>query len=291
MTDDNSIYVTKASDVRAGTIIKVDGGFTRLPPFSLHVVVEDAGGVYVPCGTGKHYLDGQYDDDESHYVGLKVVGDARSTAPNVILDTGEIALDNTEPGTEPHDSDTDMQAVHQPTQERMSFHVEMKGYTLSDMDDLIVQAAAQQIIGKFGSGILSKKIEERVITMMTEKVDAHLSTVTTDIMNQPMTPAYGKKEHVTLGEFIGLCGKDYLATAVDDSGKPDSKSGYFDSRRSQPRAQFLISKVITSKLDKEISSPVDAAVAEIKKAAQIKIDQIVADHKARLSAALAKVAA
>lgn len=51
-------------DVTAGTKLVCDGGFTCIAAGStLEVQASDTGNLYVPCRHGRHYLDGQTDDD------------------------------------------------------------------------------------------------------------------------------------------------------------------------------------------------------------------------------------
>jgi hypothetical protein len=58
-------------NVQVGTRLIADGGFTCLPN-AAEIVVEDEGrGLFVPCGCGKHYLDGQLDDGDA-YIGFAV---------------------------------------------------------------------------------------------------------------------------------------------------------------------------------------------------------------------------
>lgn len=70
----------KIAEVKAGTVLVADAGFTCLKPFSQHVVQEDDNGLYVTCygpdrphdhpegACDRHYLDGQKDGDR--YTGL-----------------------------------------------------------------------------------------------------------------------------------------------------------------------------------------------------------------------------
>lgn len=52
----------KLSDVKVGDKLRADAGFTCLRDGEIVTVQEDAGGKYVPCADGKHYLDGQRAD-------------------------------------------------------------------------------------------------------------------------------------------------------------------------------------------------------------------------------------
>jgi len=62
----------KTSEVRAGTIVRADSGFTCMSE-GLKTVRADEGGLYIPCSAGRHYLDGQLDrdvQDGEAYIGI-----------------------------------------------------------------------------------------------------------------------------------------------------------------------------------------------------------------------------
>ena len=61
------------ADVKAGTRLIADGGFTCLLLGEVCEVMEDdLRGLYVPCAIGKHFLDGQLDDGD-RYIGFSIV--------------------------------------------------------------------------------------------------------------------------------------------------------------------------------------------------------------------------
>lgn len=63
----------KLKSVKAGDILKTDGGFTCMPDGVLRKVQADADGkLWIRCGDGKHYLDGQA-DGQGRLVGLTAV--------------------------------------------------------------------------------------------------------------------------------------------------------------------------------------------------------------------------
>jgi hypothetical protein len=55
-------------DVKKGTILYTDAGFTCMPPNARREVHEDEHGLWIACRRGRHYLDGQI--DRNLYVGL-----------------------------------------------------------------------------------------------------------------------------------------------------------------------------------------------------------------------------
>ena len=70
----------KVSEVKVGTKLKADGGFTCIDEGTILTVYNDGTGLYVPCrgpdgaswtSNGRHYLDGQL--SEGKYLGLELV--------------------------------------------------------------------------------------------------------------------------------------------------------------------------------------------------------------------------
>jgi hypothetical protein len=54
----------KIEDVKAGSVLTLDGGFTCLPEGATVVTKQDEDGeLYFECSAGRHYLDGQIDGD------------------------------------------------------------------------------------------------------------------------------------------------------------------------------------------------------------------------------------
>lgn len=63
----------KVSEVKEGSLIRVDRAFTCVKPYTVHQVSRADDGLYFPCKEGRHYLSGQLSDDGMHYVGLDLV--------------------------------------------------------------------------------------------------------------------------------------------------------------------------------------------------------------------------
>ena len=70
---ENDLYIADVEKVKKGTRVCTDDGFTRIAPFKIKKVQEDANGLYITCNSGHHYLDGQLNDTDTQYVGLKIV--------------------------------------------------------------------------------------------------------------------------------------------------------------------------------------------------------------------------
>ena len=61
----------RTDQTKAGSLLLADGGFHGcIKEGEVLKVGEDDAGLYVPCGHGNHYLDGQENYDATHYVGL-----------------------------------------------------------------------------------------------------------------------------------------------------------------------------------------------------------------------------
>ena len=71
MTD--TVKYAELSEVRAGTKLRADGGFTCIPEGQELVVQSDhdRSPLYVRCSEGRHFLDGQLNND-GEYVGLSL---------------------------------------------------------------------------------------------------------------------------------------------------------------------------------------------------------------------------
>lgn len=202
---------------------------------------------------------------------------------NEIISTA--ALDESD-GREPDGRESDLVATHEPENKGIEFHVSMRDYTLQDMENLIVEAGARMLVGRHSDSAMAKAIEARAITLIAEKADKALAGVTAEIIDQPMTPQFawlkGDKAPVTMREFIGLTGREYLTARVDSSGKATT-----DSYHAKPRIQYLVDDFMSRAFKTEIEKATNAAVAEIRAAIKAQHDAFLAAEKARLKDALA----
>jgi hypothetical protein len=201
-----------------------------------------------------------------------------------IISTGEIADLQNDDGSVEHT----MTATTEPTGEKIEFHVQMKAWTLADMETLIIEAAARNIVGRYSDNDLSTRIQDRCIQLLTQKADAKLEHITSEIIDQPvltMVPG-NKAEPVTIGQLIGLYGREYLSQRVDVQGNATT-SGY----STKPRIQYLVERYLDIKLKREIEAATNAAISEVQKAVKASHEAVIAAEKKRLREALAKVAA
>lgn len=207
---------------------------------------------------------------------------------NLIMDTGNVAELI---GLDESDEISNMEALKEPTGKGIEFHVAMRGHTMHDMEELIVQAAAQQIVGKFGNDRIAKEIEAKTISLVTAKADKALEAVTAEIIDQPILPKYGyskpEASPVTMREFIGLTGRQYLAERVDTNGKVSDRSSYNE----KSRIQYLVEKYMETAFKREIEKATNAAIVEVRAAIEANHKAFLEAEKARFREALAKITA
>ena len=212
-----------------------------------------------------------------------------STEPNEIINTTDIALDQYDAGDGDFETLAEaaqMNATHEPDK-GISFHVQMQGYTQSAMDELIVEAAARLIVGRRADNTVAKQIEELCIKQVTDKANAALHAVTNEILDQPLIPNFGEKQPVTMREFIGLTGREYLSERVGNDGKPVTDS--WGRSSSQSRIEWLVNNAMQRQFKSEIEKATNAAIAEVQKAIRDQHAAFLVVEKARLREALNKV--
>ena len=198
------------------------------------------------------------------------------------LETADLAeLVNFDEDEQPQ---SDLSATVQPDPDaKIEFHVQMKSWTIRDMEDLIVEASARQIVGKIDRPTdLAKAIEARVRALLVEKTDKRLAEVTAEIIDQPVTPSYGDKKPVTMREMIGLYGREYLTQMVGSDGNP--QSSHYNNTKT--RMAYLVEKAMDVKFKNEITAANNAAISEIQQMIRKQHGAMVTSEKARIRAAI-----
>lgn len=207
---------------------------------------------------------------------------------NTIIDTHDIADAQYSGNDEPHEVQTSMVATKEPERKGIEFHVSMRDYTQRDMEELIVEAAARVVVGEYGNNKLAKLVEERCIAIVTAQADKHLAGIAADIIDRPILPKYPFQKPdanpMTMREFIGLTGRDYLEARVDNSGAATTDRHY-----SKPRLQHIVEGAVHRTFKVEIEKATAVAISEIQKAVKAQYESFLAAEKARLAAALAKL--
>lgn len=212
-----------------------------------------------------------------------------ATETNTITDTGEMGLEDYLGPDEPGELRNHIVATKAPEGRGIEFHVSMRGHTFEDMEALIVEAAAQLIVGKRNERELARSIEAKCVEMVNAKAAAKLETITTEIIDQPMTPQWATdKKPMTMREMIGLYGREYLTEMVDREGKP-STDNWGNNRRA--RITYFVERAMDAKFKLEIEKSTHSVVNEIRAAIKAQHDAMLAAEKARFMEALAKVSA
>lgn len=210
---------------------------------------------------------------------------------NEIINTHDLAEQEWDGRSEPQDADTSLVATKEPEGEGIEFHVSMRDYTLRDMEALIIEAAAMQLVGKFGNDRLAKEIEVKTISLVTAKADKALEAVTAEIIDQPIIPrfSYGKAnaDAITMRDFIGLTGQKYLTERVDHSGNVSERPAYNEISR----IQHLVQKAMDAKFKKEIELATSKMIAEIRSQIEAKHNAFLEGEKARLREAIERLTA
>jgi len=204
--------------------------------------------------------------------------------PKTIVDTHEIAEAEWDEQSEPGDVPSMISATDGPERTPFEFHVQMRGFTMNEMENLVVEAAARLIVGNHRDAQIAQAIEDKCIELIDAKATAALDSVTTEIIDAPIAPSFGDKAPVTMREFIGLYGREYLTATVSNDGKP-AKRDYYNN--AVPRIEYLVAKALDGRFKMEIEKATTAAIVSIRAGIQAQHNAILAAEKKRLSDALA----
>lgn len=202
---------------------------------------------------------------------------------NEITSSAEIAERDWDGESEPGDVDSDFVATNEAEEKGIEFHVSMRRYTMHDMERLIIEAAATLIVGRHNDKAIAKAIEAKCIDLINEKATAALSTVTAEIIDQPVTPSFGDNKPVTMRELIGLCGREYLTETVDPEGNP-RKARYGISV--QPRMEYIVGKFIERKFKQEVDAATSRMISEVQRDIKARHEALLNKEKARIRDAM-----
>lgn len=204
---------------------------------------------------------------------------------NTLADSGDIAAAL---GIGDDEDLVDMTATEAPTDDPLQFHVQMNGWTLRQMEALVVEAAARMMVDKLMRGDIGKQVQARTIEMVTERINAKLEPICENIINQPVM--IGGKTAGTLADMIGLTANDYLSQIVDSSGKTKAEAGgdSWSFRAEGKRIEWIARRALDVKFKREIEAASNAAVSQAQAAIKAEHAAIIAAEKARIKAALEK---
>lgn len=189
---------------------------------------------------------------------------------DLIMDSGNLVEDG-------YDEDiSDITATKSEDKEVMDFHIQMRGYTMHDFEAMVVEVAAKQLLQNTSEGSLAKKIEGRVVELTNQKINDALMPISKEIMEMPMIPEkFGKsKEPITIAEYVGLIGRDFLTTKVNREGK---RAGTYD--HGEPRINWLIAEVLDKRFEKEVSAATANLKKEMKEAASEALSKLINDER------------
>lgn len=185
---------------------------------------------------------------------------------------------------------SDMVASTDEKPEGISFHVQMRGWTLNDMEALIVEAAATQLVGRVGKNRFAELVEQRALEMLEKRADAVLSKVATDVLATQLTPSgFGQKTPITIGESLGMLGREYLEQRVNEDGKPADRGGYGYDRK-PTRMQWILSQTFTTKFSNELTTASANGVKEVQAAIKAHQQAVIEAETAKFREALQKIA-
>ena len=203
--------------------------------------------------------------------------------PEEITSTKELAEAEWD-GREPGEVAAKISATDQPTGSPFEFHVQMRSFTMREMDNLVIEAAARLIVGHRRDEAIAKAIEAKCIELIDRKATEALSKVTTEIIDAPLIPGFGDKKPVTMREFIGLYGREFLTAKVDREGNPASSGGY--GSEYSPRIEYLVRRYMDGAFKSEIEKASNAAIVAIRREVKAKYDAVLAAEQRRLRDAL-----
>lgn len=205
-----------------------------------------------------------------------------------IIDCDDEIFETDDPDISPEH----FEASDQPENEGMEFHVQMKGYTLSDFDRMVVDAGARMILGQRTDNKIALEIQEKCIELTQEQIAKALEPVTKEIIDQPLIPKFsfqkGDDQPVTMREFIGLCGREFLEQYVDGNGKPAKRDRFSNNRR---MIEWLIEKAVHREFKREIDAATNELLKEFRDGLKKAQESMLAEQKARIDDALNKAVA
>jgi hypothetical protein len=208
-----------------------------------------------------------------------------------ITSTEEMAETEWSGDVEPNDVEDFLSATTEPDGGKdIEFFVQMRRHTMHSMEDFIVDAAARMIVGPHKDRELAKQVEAKCIEIINEKATGTLETVTSEIIDKPLIPGFGDKKPVTMREYLGLVGREYLEQRVDREGKPMPADSWNRSAFGT-RMQWLVWQAMDKKFKDEIQKATNAMLSEIRTEMMAQHKALVEGEKAKIREALTKLTA
>lgn len=137
----------------------------------------------------------------------------------------------------------DMSAQTEKPDDGLSFTISLNDYTIETFEQLLIEAAARQLLNRVSNKEISIKIEQKVMNTLIEKSNKVIDEITSDVLNRKITNAAwfysGKTE--TISEHLKLLTSDYISKNVN---------------RSKDRVDLAIERVLYGHLGKELDAQV-----------------------------------
>lgn len=197
---------------------------------------------------------------------------------DLIMDSGNIAEIE---GLDYEESEglSDLTATKTEKPETMDFHIQMNGYTMADFETMVVNAAAQQLLG---GQSFKREIQEKANELAGKKLNDQLERELKDLMSMVVTKR--GSENVTLRQMVGMEAKDYLTDIVDSSGKVITDS--WGRSNGKPRIQYIAQKVFREAFQKEMEQAFKDLRTDLSAAISAKINAAIEDERKKIGDAL-----
>lgn len=200
---------------------------------------------------------------------------------NEIVTTEDIAASN---GDE--EVRSSIEATEEALPKGIGFHVTMTSWTLEDMEELIVEAAARRVLGRMNDNRLAKLIEDKVLAEISARANDAIARIADDVMGHALVPAnYSQQAPVTIGETLAHLSRAYLEQMVDSDGKPPTD--HWRRQESMKRIDWIVRAAFDRKLGEEISKSTKVAADAAAKEVRAKYTEIVTSETDKLRAAIA----
>lgn len=173
----------------------------------------------------------------------------------------------------------DLTATETEKPNTMDFHVQMNGYTMADFENMVVNAAARQLLG---GRTFQADIKEKVNEIASSKLNDRLTAELKDLMN--ITVMKRGSEDISLRQMIGMEAKDYLTETVNSNGKTTTDS--WERRNGLTRLQWIASNVFREAFKKELEQAFKDLRTELASAIQNKIKTAIDEQRKQVADAL-----
>ena len=195
---------------------------------------------------------------------------------NTIIDTMNVAEIE---GLDEDDNElsSDMTATHEADKTTMDFHIQMRSYTMRDFEQMVVHAAAQQLLRGHS---FKSEIAAEVKAQADKRLNAEIGAVMADAMKTTIISR--GSENVTLAQMIGMESRAYLTQPVDDQGRHGS-DGWGTKT---PRLEWLAKKALRDMFKAELDAAFAALKSELSAAVSKQIEAAINERRESIATAI-----